>query len=136
MTPRAALFFQCAEAVMRLNKDGRNCPKVFQFPGKAPAAARQCGNIMPQISINPLHSKSVFFIVNAKDVLSRKDYVQISVVFVRAEPLCRRNRVSHSLNRSERFVPARNMTCYLLRLSACYGHYTDIFPCFRPRIML
>ena len=34
MTPRAALFFQCAEAVMRLNKDGRNCPKVSSFRGK------------------------------------------------------------------------------------------------------
>ena len=47
MTPRAVLFFLCAEAVIRLNKDSRNCPKVFQFPGKAPAAVRRCGNIMP-----------------------------------------------------------------------------------------
>ena len=51
-----------------MNKDGKNRMKIFQLQRETSAATRQRGNIMPSISIDSLHSKSILFAVNVKAI--------------------------------------------------------------------
>ena len=46
--------------------------------------ARQSGNIVAQVGVNVFFYKSVTFVMNIEDVLSRKDHIQIAVIATRA----------------------------------------------------
>lgn len=49
------MSFPKPEAVVSLNKNGKDCPKIFQLPRKTPAAPGQRWDIMAQISVDTVH---------------------------------------------------------------------------------
>ena len=78
MTSAIAFFLQ-SETVVGLNKNSKNRLEIFQFSGKASASPCQRRDIMAQISIDTFHREGVILIVDVVNMLSRIDYVQISL---------------------------------------------------------
>ena len=126
-------FFVCRNGY---SPEQRQQELIFRFPRKPSAAARRRRNIMPQISIAPLQRKSILFVVNMENMFSRKDHIQISIVSVCTILLCHQNCVCHLPDCSSCFIPAYYMADYLTRLSTYHGYYIDVFPCFRPWLIL
>ena len=73
-----AVFLE-TETIVSLNKNSKDCLKIFQLPRKAPALSCQRRDIMAQISVDTLHREGVIFIVNIVNMLPRKDHILVSV---------------------------------------------------------
>ena len=91
---------------------------------------------MAQISIDTLHSEGVIFIVDVVNMLSRIDYVQLSLISICAITFRIRGCVYHLLNRFGGLITAHNMAYDLPRLPAYHRHDVDIFPCFCAGLVL
>lgn len=97
MTRAIAVFLQ-SETVVCLNKNNKNRLEIFQFSGKASASSCQRRDIMAQISVDTFHREGVILIADVVNMLSRIDYVHISLVSIRTVILCLRNGVNHPLD--------------------------------------
>ena len=130
-----AVFLE-TETIVGLNKNGKDCLKIFQLPWKTPASSCQCWDIMAQISVDTLHREGVIFVVNIEDMLPRKHDIQISEVSICAISFRPRSCVHHLLNRPGGLVAAHNMAYDLPWFPTHHGHNVDIFPGFGPRLVL
>lgn len=133
---RTVKFFLPAEAVIGLYKNSKDSLEILQFSRETPTAPRQRWNIMAQISVDTLYGKGVIFVVDIEDMLSWKDYIQISTVSIRAIAFRARNCIDHSLNPPGHLIPAHGMPQNLSRISAYHRHYIDVFPGFCPGFIL
>lgn len=84
------------EAVIGLNKYSKHRLKILQLSWKTPAPPGQGRDIMVQISIDAFYREGVIFIADVKDMIPRKDHIQISAVPVCAAYFCLRSRIYHS----------------------------------------
>ena len=99
MTGTIKVFLK-SETVVSANEDSKNCLKVFQLPGKTPAAPCQGGDIMAQISIDAFHSEGVILVVYVVNMFSWINDIQIAAVPVGTIIFRLRSHVDHPLDRS------------------------------------
>ena len=135
VTSTETMFLE-AKAVVGADKNSQDSLKVFQLSGKAPAAPCQRRDIMAQISIDTFHCEGIVFVVNVKDVLARKNDIQITKISVRAVLFRLRSCVHHFLNGCRRFIQAHHMPQNLTRFSTHHRHDIDVFPRFCPWLNL
>ena len=124
------------KTIISMNKDREDRLEILQFSRETPAPPGQGRNIMAQISIDAFHREGVIFVVNVKDMFSWKDHIQVSVVPVCAVYFRLRSRVYHPLDRPGGLIPTYSMSHYLPGFSAHHRHNVDIFPGFRPGLVL
>lgn len=122
--------FVATKAVIRSDKNSKNCLKILQLSRKTSAAPRQCRDIMAQISVDTFHCESVILIVDIENMISWEHHIQISVVSVSTVMFRLGGGIHHLLNGRCRFVRTHNMSHDLPRFSAYHRHYVDVFPCF------
>ena len=91
---------------------------------------------MAQISIDTLHSEGVIFIVDVVNMLSRIDYVQLSLISICAVIFCLGSSIYHSLNRLGCLILTYNMPHYLPGFSTHHRHDVDVFPSSCPWFVL
>ena len=125
-----------SKTIISMNKDREDRLKILQFSRETPAPPGQCRNIMAQISIDAFHREGVILVVNVKDMFSWKDHIQVSVVPVCAVYFRLRSHVYHPLDRPGGLIPTYSMSHYLPGFSAHHRHNVDIFPGFRPGLVL
>ena len=124
------------KTIISMNKDSEDRLKILQLSRKTPAPPGQGRDIMAQISIDAFHREGVIFVVNVKDMFSRKDHIQIPAVPVCAVYFRLGSRVYHPLDRPGCLIPAYNMPHNLPGFSAYHRHNVNIFPGFRPGLVL
>ena len=124
------------KTIISMNKDREDRLEILQFSRETPAPPGQCRNIMAQISIDAFHREGVILVVNVKDMFSWKDHIQVSVVPVCAVYFRLRSHVYHPLDRPGGLIPTYSMSHYLPGFSAHHRHNVDIFPGFRPGLVL
>ena len=125
-----------SKTIISMNKDREDRLEILQFSRETPAPPGQCRNIMAQISIDAFHREGVILVVNVKDMFSWKDHIQVSVVPVCAVYFRLRSHVYHPLDRPGGLIPTYSMSHYLPGFSAHHRHNVDIFPGFRPGLVL
>lgn len=132
----AIVVFLYPKTVVVSDKHIKDSLKMFQFSRKAPAPPSQCWDIMAQISVDTFRREGVTFVVVVVNIPSRKYYIQVSAIPVRAVYLRVRGRVYHALDSSGSLVPAYHMSHDLLWFSAYHRHDVDIFTGFAPGFIL
>ena len=125
-----------SKTIISMNKDREDRLEILQFSRETPAPPGQGRDIMAQISIDAFHREGVILVVDVKDMFSGKDHIQISAISICAIYFRLGSRVYHPLNRPGCLIPTYNMPHNLPGFSAHHRHNVDIFPGFRPGLVL
>ena len=125
-----------SKTIISMNKDREDRLEILQLSRETPAPPGQGRDIMAQISIDAFHREGVILVVDVKDMFSGKDHIQISVISICAIYFRLGSRVYHPLNRPGGLIPTYSMSHYLPGFSAHHRHNVDIFPGFRPGLVL
>ena len=122
-----------AESVVRINKHLNHCSQCLQSSRKTSAATCEQGNIMPQVSIDPLDCKCIAFVAHISDVTTRIDYINITQITVSTIIFSIRSVVNNTLDSLRRFIKGHIKPHDLPRLTTNHGHQIDVFSCFSIR---
>ena len=125
-----------AKTITGMNKDSEDRLKVLQLSRKTSAPPGQCWDIIAQISIDPFYGEGVLFVMDIEDMPAGEYHIQIPVVSICAIEFRLASRIHHPLNGFGRLIPTYCMTHNLPRSSAHYRHNVNIFPGFRPGLVL
>ena len=125
-----------SKTIISMNKDREDRLEILQLSRETPAPPGQGRDIMAQISIDAFHREGVILVVDVKDMFSGKDHIQISAISICAIYLRLGSRVYHPLNRPGCLISTYSMSHYLPGFSAHHRHNVDIFPGFRPGLVL
>lgn len=124
---KAVVVFGNAKAVIGSDKDLNHCVKGIQLSREASALSCEDWNIVAQISIDPLNSEGVLFVVNIVNMLSRINHIQVSAISVCTISTGFRRGIYDSLYPLRCFVLCHVKTRYHAWISAYRGHYIHIF---------
>ena len=119
-----------------LNENSKNSLEILQLSRKTSAPPGQCWDIIAQISIDPFYGEGVLFVMDIEDMPAGEYHIQIPVVSICAIEFRLASRIHHPLNGFGRLIPTYCMTRNLPRFSAHYRHNVNIFPGFRPGLVL